>query len=51
MGTYHVRMSVADFRTTVEAKGPDEAVIGAIQKCEQGGDVGDEIEIKEVRPE
>ena len=51
MGIYHVRMSVEDFRTTVEAKDPDEAVIGAILKCEQGGDVGNDIEIKEVRPE
>lgn len=51
MEIYHVHMSVNDFRTTVEAKSPDEAVVLAIQKCEQAGDAGETVEVKEVRPE
>ena len=51
METYQVHMGVSDFRTTVEAKNPDEAVVLAIQKCEQAGDAGETVEIKEVKPE
>lgn len=51
MKNYHVHMRVEDFRTTVEAKSRDEAVICAIQKCEQGGDAGHNIEVKEVKAE
>lgn len=51
MKKYHVHMSVNDFRTTVEAKNPDEAVLLAIQRCEQGGDVGSSVDIKRVHAE
>jgi hypothetical protein len=50
MKAYSVCMSVDEFRTTVEAEDADEAVVLAIQKCEQGGRVGDSVEIKEVKP-
>ena len=51
MEKYHVHMSVKDFRTVVEADSPDQAVIRAIQKCEQTGDTGETMEVKEVRAE
>lgn len=50
METYHVRMSVEDFKTTVEAENRDVAIMMAIQKCEQVGDVSGTIDVKEVQP-